>query len=566
MKKLNILLILFLFPLFSSAEDETVPVRIRTGEQFKTNTFQSYGWGCGANLFQEKSGKLHGAIVDNYKLYYFWSENEGKTWTVNQITTGYEGKIKNAGIVVNSSGKVFIPFEIHPNYNYGQSAISSSHFIYKVLCAVSDGVTWKFQVVHENATSSNYGYNLRDVLIDKNNKVHVFTERYGWYTYGGEVYENIYDPELNQWSRATIVIYSDTPVDNFSGYTKAVINLRGEIAVMFWRLYVNRWMYAVKPANAAAWPTPQLFDTNPANQGFALAAGPDSLFHIVWVKGSNPYTLYYKKGFNDTNPKTLYIGAKDVTLSPAIHVDQAGKITVFLFRSGLKPLIIIKPSPDEDWKDIEDCKEYGYLNPISGLYNARTQQNGFTHFQGLSFSYLRPSTMPYGPDTLFYWQQYNLKDLGLVSVPEGAGVLTGAGKYNIGSNVTISATPAENFEFAYWSHEYDDTISVNREYTFKMPLKHTHLSAIFKNKANVETLSVDNPARVYPTQESYRVYHIEAISDMQLRVISIAGSLVETKQVKAGNNILDLTGKPTGIYALQFSGAEINKTIRVIVK
>lgn len=564
MKNLSILLILFLFPLLSSAEDETVPVKISTGEQFKTNTFQSYGWGCGANLFQEKSGKLHGAIVDNYKLYYFWSENEGKTWTVNQITTGYEGKVKYAGIVVNSSGKVFIPFEVHPNYNYGQSPISSSHFIYRVLCAVSDGNTWKFEEVHRNSTSSNFGYNLRDVLIDKHNKVHVFTERYGWYTYGGEVYENIFDPELNQWSRATIVTYSDTPVDNFSGYTKAVINLRGEIAIMFWRFYVNKWMYAVKPANATAWPTPQLFDTNPTSLGFTLVAGPDSLFHIVWVKGSDPYTLYYKKGFGDTNPKTLYAGAKGETLSPALHIDGAGKITVFLFRSGLRPISIVKPSADEEWST--EHAVYPYLNPISGLYNARTQQNGFTHFQGLSFSYVRPSTMPYGPDTLFFWQQYNLKELTLVAQPEGAGELTGAGKFNIESPVTVSAKPAENYKFVHWLSAAGDTISDQSEFTFKMPLHNTTLKAVFSNSANVETLSIDNPVRIYPTLESYKIYRIEAICNMQLRVVSIAGSMLEILEINKGNNKLNLTGKPTGIYALQFVSAEINKTIRVIVK
>lgn len=247
-----------------------------------------------------------------------------------------------------------------------------------------------------------------------------------------------------------------------------------------------------------------------------------------------------------------------------MHIDGAGKITVFLFRSGLRPIIIVKPSADEEWST--EHPEYQYLNPISGIYNVRRKQGEFSHFQTLSFSYVRPSTMPYGPDTLFYWQQYNLKELTLVAQPEEAGELTGAGKFNIQSPVTIKAKASENYKFVHWLSADGDTISDQSEFTYKMPLHNTTLTAVFTSSANVETLTTDNPVRIYPSPENHKVFRVEAVSDMQMRVISISGSVAEIHVINKGNNIVNMTGMSSGVYFLQFVSAEINKTIRVIVK
>ncbi len=84
--------------------------------------------------------------------------------------------------------------------------------------------------------------------------------------------------------------------------------------------------------------------------------------------------------------------------------------------------------------------------------------------------------------------------------------------------------------------------------------------------ANVENLSADNPVRIYPSPDNHGIFRIAAIQDMQLDVFSISGKSVLIKEIKAGNNMLDLTGKTSGIYALQFVGTQTNKTIRVIVK
>lgn len=79
MKKL-IYLFAFVVGLHYTKAQDFSPVLVRTGETFRVNTFTSYANGCGSNLFQDKTKGLHLAYIDNYKLYYGYSANEGKTW------------------------------------------------------------------------------------------------------------------------------------------------------------------------------------------------------------------------------------------------------------------------------------------------------------------------------------------------------------------------------------------------------------------------------------------------------------------------------------------------------
>jgi hypothetical protein len=565
MKKMIILWALTICAPLVSFSDDPDPVHIRTGETFLFNSFQNYGWGCSSNLFKDPEGNLHGVYVDNYELFYFFSDDQGENWDLEQVITGFEGKIWNSGIVVNSEGKVFIPFAMHPNYNYGLSPIGYPQFIYKIYCAIFSGEQWEVVLLQDNISGSNQGHRLGDVLIDSDDRVHVFTERYGYYTYGGAIYENIYDPIEKTWETLTVVSYSDAIIDNFSLYTRAAINSEGDIAIMFWRTYFNRWQYAVKPFGED-WPTPQIFDSNPTSRSFSLAAGPDGDFHITWVKGSDPFTLHYKHGFDDSEPLTLYSGTTGETLGTVIHADQAGKLTVIIGRNIPNiPLIKIKPSAEDDWSS--DLMEFPFDETVSGFFNAKLHQGFFSHFQTLFFKYLRQgSNGPHGPDQMFYWQAYNMKELTLVSEPEDAGNLAGAGFYNIESPVTISAEPIGDFIFIGWRDEEENIVSTDPVFEFNMPLDHSTLTAVFQSSANVQQELHKPPVRIYPNPSPDGIFHIVADRELRVRVITINGRTVSSSRMKEGDNLLDLSGKPSGIYAIEFFGKDISMTCRVMIK
>jgi hypothetical protein len=546
-----------------SLANDPDPILVRTGETFNFNTFHNYSWGCSSNLFKDPEGNLHGAYVDNFKLYYFISEDNGETWEVEQVITGFEGKIWNSGIVVDSEGKVFIPFAMHPNYNYGQGALGYPQFIYKIYCAVFSNEEWDMVLLQDNIAGSNQGHRLGDVLIDAEDRVHVFTERYGWNTYGGALFEIIYDPAEKSWETQTIVSYSDTPIDNFSLLSRAAINSDGDIAIMFWRHYFNRWQYAIKPAGEE-WPTPEVFDTNPAFRHFSLTAGPDGEFHIAWVKGSDPFTLHYQQGFADQEPLTLYTGESGVNLVPTIHSDQADKLTIMLLRTAPNaPLIITKPSAEEDWS--EEFQEFLYDGLLSAFYNVKLSQNQFSHYQTLFFKYLRQgSNGPHGPDQLFYWQAYNMKELTLVSEPEDAGNLAGAGFYNIESPVTVSAEPIGDFIFAGWRDEAENIVSTAPVFEFNMPLDHSTLTAVFQSSTSVQTGTQKPPVQIFPNPSPDGLFHIVADRELRVRVVNMNGRTVSTGRLKVGDNLLDLSGKAAGIYAFEFFGKDVSITFRVM--
>lgn len=62
--------------------------------------------------------------------------------------------------------------------------------------------------------------------------------------------------------------------------------------------------------------------------------------------------------------------------------------------------------------------------------------------------------------------------------PEGSGTVSGAGTYQQGQTVTVTATPGDGYEFAAWK-ENGTTVSTNASYTFTAT-KNTELLAFFK--------------------------------------------------------------------------------------
>jgi hypothetical protein len=74
--------------------------------------------------------------------------------------------------------------------------------------------------------------------------------------------------------------------------------------------------------------------------------------------------------------------------------------------------------------------------------------------------------------------------LTLESFPPGAGTLTGAGDYEAGAEVLITAAASEGFAFVNWS-DGEQVLTAETEYTLTMPADHLTLTANFQELGDV---------------------------------------------------------------------------------
>lgn len=96
-------------------------------------------------------------------------------------------------------------------------------------------------------------------------------------------------------------------------------------------------------------------------------------------------------------------------------------------------------------------------------------------------------------DYAFNLEAYNLSltavpqeyTLSLTATPAEGGTLTGAGKHLEGSDVTITATPNEDYDFVAWMNGTTQ-LATTATYTFKMPASDAAYTAVFKAKPTVE--------------------------------------------------------------------------------
>ncbi|MEE4177319.1 MAG: T9SS type A sorting domain-containing protein [Bacteroides sp.] len=564
MKKNVIFFLALILPLITMAQNPD-PVLIRTGSQFQFNTFSNFTYGCYSNFFQDNQGVLHGAYVDNYELFYFFSEDDGNSWEVEQVMTGYEGKIKNAGIVADSNGGVFIPFEVHPNYNYGQSPTGYPEFIYQIYCAKKVEEGWTFDLVFNNEVGSNRGYNLGDVLIDENDKVHIFASKYGWFLYGGEVSLAIRDPESGDWTTELVVAFNDTPVDNTISNPRASINENGDLAVVFWRSYFSRIDYCHKPSGGS-WSAAQTIHNAPnANRSYTIAAGTDGEFHLLYELGDGTFPLYYKSPLEPGPGSVIYTPEADTRFIPTLHIDQSGKSSVIIQRTAPNaPLLLTKEYINDEWE--ENFEAFATEELITAPFVVKRPQGQYTYFHTLFIKYFRSDTGIHGPDTIYFWKAFNMKELTLVSEPEGSGELLGAGEYPIESAVTVNAEPVGDYMFLQWEDADGNILSTEPDFEFTMPLDHATLTAVFQSTASVDPITAKPPVQIYPNPSPDGIFKLVLDRDMSVRVVNMNGRTVASSRLKEGDNTLDLSGKPSGIYALEFFGKETSLTVRIMIQ
>ena len=245
---------------------------VDTGQAFRTGYFTSFGHYTINAFFKEPGGIAHIAYVDNYKLYYIRSTDDGATWNQEQVITAHEGDIWNCALTVDTTGNVFIGITANNYYNYSNPTTVSygSEFNYDLYCVTNKTGNWVTEVV--NLHPDNYGPKIAGLFVDANNNVHIITNYYGWYSNGGTAWEWVRNSGSNTWGTSTTIVqFTDAVVDRVIYDTYTVVpDQQGNVTMVMCRnispndtqkprlFYVryngSNWSTPVTLTDEIAWP------------------------------------------------------------------------------------------------------------------------------------------------------------------------------------------------------------------------------------------------------------------------------------------------------------------------
>jgi len=385
-----------------------------TGEKFRQEYFTAFGHYTINSYFKESNGNEHLAYVDNYKLYYFKSIDDGITWSRQQIITSREGDIYNCALTVDTAGKVFIGITVNNNFNYANpTAVAyGSEFYYDLYCVTNKTGSWVSELV--NAHSGNYGPRVAGLFVDAGNNVHLLANYYGWGSYGGTAWEWIRNASSNTWgARTTIAQFSDAVIDRviYDSYT-IVPDQQGKITVVMCRnisptdTQKPRLFYVRH--NGTTWATPVTITDSIAVawNRFDALVDPDGHTYIAYLKYKTPKVpeLKVMKDFQPAQSVSLNLAPGDTLNYFRLHCNADGLFTMYLYLNTKKPQIKITFSNNAlNWCDPVPSPD-NIKNYLGGLIvKTDTRKGYFTEYckQIVTIAGNR-TVMPYGPDTLLY--------------------------------------------------------------------------------------------------------------------------------------------------------------------
>jgi len=256
------------------------------------------------SLYRDANGTIHTAFVNNYDLYYAYSTDEGETWTTQNIGSPKNGKIKNAGLAVDSQGTVYIAYTSNPYYSdYASGGGDNYTYLkYTLNAAIKpQGGEWTFEEV-AGLTGRNNGYYFSNIYVDDNDDVYVVATLQGWYQYGGEASE-FKRVGTNSWSKTTIVNFTDQPLDTvLLGYSSILQHQDGSTTIVMSRP-IKSSSYA--PAEYRIW-----YKTKPLGGSWGditqISAGQYADRFDAFLDENGKIQLFYVKIYEDTAHFGIY--------------------------------------------------------------------------------------------------------------------------------------------------------------------------------------------------------------------------------------------------------------------
>ncbi|MFN8134476.1 MAG: T9SS type A sorting domain-containing protein [Bacteroidales bacterium] len=388
------------------------------GEKFRISGFPSpasFGHYTINSYFKEPDGTEHLAYVDNYKLYYFKSTDDGAHWAKEQVMTSNEGDIRNCALTVDTNGKVFIGITVNNNLNYSNPPATAygSEWYFDLYCVNNKTGSWVKELVSQH--SGNSGALVEGLFVDAGNHVHMLANYYGWGSYGGTAWEWIRNANTNVWGAAiTIAQFMDTPVDRFinDSYTVAH-NRQGKVTLVMSR-----------ETTTTSSPKPRLFYVHyDGSKWLAPVTITDSIaiawnrFDAVVDTAGHTYIYYLKnsklgvpelkviKDLMPAQPVSINLPAGDTLNYFRIHCNSKGLFTMYLYLNKVintNTQVAFSYDPVHWTNTIPvpaDLKKF-----IGGvIVKTDTRRGYFTDYCKQVLAIAGPrTTQPYGPDELYY--------------------------------------------------------------------------------------------------------------------------------------------------------------------
>ena len=149
-----------------------------------------------------------------------------------------------------------------------------------------------------------------------------------------------------------------------------------------------------------------------------------------------------------------------------------------------------------------------------------------------------------------------------------AGTAIAAGKFDKGTSLTLTATPAEGFVFLGWVDMADDTVSTENPYTFALGAD-TRLSAVFGLESSLASVQAMPSLQAVCRDGQLSWTCSQAIE--RLRISDLSGRICQERDFGAEGiapceGRLDLGQLPGGLYLLQAETCRGNRLQAVVAK
>jgi len=439
------------------------------------------------SFFKDDSGGLHSTFISNYELYYFFSDDGGKNWVGEKIITGEEGNIYKAVVCADINSKVYIAFTSNPYIKYANQQNGISTY-YRFDCSLVSkvGDTWKTEPIYRNVGS--YGFIVSDICIDKAGNVNILGSRYGWWTYGGEIWEVSKNIEGDISPLKILYKYEESYVDKSTGDAKYILHNDGTKDIVFGRstnvnrVYRNsRLLSEISTIHfdGSDWNNPRQITTIWHGKSKSITFDKEGNNYLVTYDYSPQKILFYK---NLGDPIQL-----DVDLS--MISDHAWIKLIYLDDGNL--YLIMYPHTYPEGTEIKN--NYIYVSTDKGetwsdpiaidreLYKIGTFANTNQYSETLPsadfIGYTRVSNKnPYGPDSLFFFKaEFINSRLGISDL------------YNKNNSLQISPNPVDD----YLSINYDVDKQTNLDVIIYNVSGEVILKKSFIKKSNSDDIHID---------------------------------------------------------------------------
>jgi hypothetical protein len=403
---------------------------VTLGEAWYTDYFTSYTY-SGRSFFKDENGGLHVAFIANYKLFYCYSE-DGLTWTTEQVTSTHDGDFKEAVIYADADGSPHIAATVNPYFDYGNpTGIEyGDEFRYSTYYFHKEEGNWAEEEVYNSTLitgwSGNYGCRVNELYRNLDGEIVLIGNRYGWYTYGGELWEFTRGSE-GTWSELSIIHgYNDTPVDHSTEVSRSVLHTTGERNLIYTRQFNSSGVPELAYMNYSEgeWSDPVVLTTDLINHAsWDISISPDEEMYLIhYSNDPTPHISMYTD-FDASTELSIDLSMVETLQHAKILITEDGILDLLVYPANTDTVLLFA---SEDYGITWSAPMEVERNDFPGILPVTDQLSD----QGMDLEFVRfsrvSSVEPYGPDSLYYTHvdQINSSTLGISDYEGSAEVLS----------------------------------------------------------------------------------------------------------------------------------------------